>query len=151
MARSSSRPSRTYPSKIDAGIGALLGLAVVAIIFVPVMAWFESGSSRALLVGLATAPAAGLVVWILLSTHYTLEGRALIVRSGPFRWRIDIESISNVAPVRGISMRVRTSRSSPALSMGRLEITYGAGKRLTISPAQQDAFLKDLASRGVGT
>lgn len=151
MARSSSRPTRTYRSKIDVWMGAILGFAVVAMISAPVTAWLKTGNSRSLLVGLVVVPGAALVVWVLLSTNYTLEGRQLIVRSGPFRWRINIDEIRSIAPVRAIGMRIRSSRSSPALSMDRLEIVYGADKRLMISPDEQDAFLKDIATRRSGT
>ncbi len=151
MARSSSRPTRTYRSKIDVWMGAILGFAVVAMISAPVTAWLKTGNSRSLLVGLVVVPGAALVVWIALNTNYTLEGRQLIVRSGPFRWRIDIDEIKSITPVRGIGMRFRRSRSSPALSIDRLEIVYGADKRLMISPDEQDAFLKDVATRRSGT
>ena len=147
MARSSSRPSRLYRSKIDAWMGVILGFAVVAMVSAPVAAWLKTGNPRSLLVGLVVVPGVALVIWIVLNTHYTLEGRELIVRSGPFRWRIDVADIKSIAPVRGIGMRIRSSRSSPALSMDRLEIVYGADKRLMISPADQDTFLKDIATR----
>ena len=150
MARSSSRPSRPYRSKIDAWMGVILGFAVVAMVSAPLAAWLKTGNPRSLLVGLVVVPGVALVIWIVLNTHYTLEGRELIVRSGPFRWRIDVADIKSIAPVRGIGMRIRRSRSSPALSMDRLEIVYGADKRLMISPADQDAFLKDIATRRSG-
>ena len=150
MARTSSRPSRLYRSKIDAWMGVILGFAVVAMVSAPLAAWLKTGNPRSLLVGLVVVPGVALVIWIVLNTHYTLEGRELIVRSGPFRWRIDVADIKSIAPVRGIGMRIRRSRSSPALSMDRLEIVYGADKRLMISPADQDAFLKDIATRRSG-
>jgi Bacterial PH domain len=150
MARSSSRPSRLYRSKIDAWMGVILGFAVVAMVSAPVAAWLKTGNPRSLLVGLVVVPGVALVIWIVLNTHYTLEGRELIVRSGPFRWHIDVADIKSITPVRGIGMRIRSSRSSPALSMDRLEIVYGSDKRLMISPADQDAFLKDIATRRSG-
>lgn len=148
MARSSSRPARRYPSKIDAWLAAIMVFAVLAMLSAPVLAWLETHNLRTLLVGLVVLPAAGLVIWIWLSTHYTLDGRELIVRSGPFRWRIDVDSITRVAPTRGAGVRIRSSRSSPALSIDRLEITYAGGRQLTVSPAEKDAFLNDLAARG---
>jgi hypothetical protein len=127
----------------------VFGLAMAAMLGAPITVWLNTGSLRTLQVGLVILPAVGLLAWILASTHYTLEGRYLIVRSGPFRWRIDLSQITRVEQARGISMRVRSSRSSPALSMDRLLIVYDAGKQLWISPAEKDTFLKDLASRGV--
>lgn len=150
MARSSSRPSRTYRSKVDGGILAILGLAIVAMLAAPITAWLNTGNARAALVGLVMLPAIGFIAWIVTGTSYTLAGRELIVRCGPFRWRIDVSDIRSITPARGIGVRIRSSRSSPALSMDRLEIIYGGGKSLMISPAEKETFLKDIASRGGG-
>ena len=148
MARSSSRPSKRYPSKVDVWLAAIVVFAALAMLSSPVTVWLKNHDPRALLLGLVVVPAAALIAWIWLGTHYTLEGRELVVRSGPFRWRIDIDGITSARRVRGASVRFRSSRSSPALSIDRLEIVYAGGRCLTISPADKDAFLKDLAARG---
>ena len=57
----------------------------------------------------------GLPVWLLFTTYYRVSSDALRVKSGPFNWDIPLEEIHSVSPNR-------SSRSSPALSLDRLEI-----------------------------
>ena len=85
-----------------------------------------------------------LIIWIMIGTRYTLKGRELIAASGPMRWTVAIDQISGISQCRGLL----SLRAAPALSMDRLEISYGDGKRLMISPADKAAFVKDIAARG---
>jgi hypothetical protein len=58
----------------------------------------------------------------------------LRVTCGPLRLGIRLDEIHGV----------RTSRSllaSPALSLQRIEITYGNGRRILLSPEDRDGFL----------
>ena len=70
--------------------------------------------------------------------HYTLEGRNLIVRSGPFRWTIDVDEITGVEKASGFMM----ARSSPALSLDRLRIEYGRGASVMVSPRDRAGFMR---------
>lgn len=111
-------------------------LALIAL--VPLIA------SGALLLGVAMLlPIVGLPLWILLSTWYEVGDRWLLVRSGPFRWRISRSDISAIRPSRSVL-------SSPALSLDRLEIKYGNGRRILVSPADRQAFIEALGVREVG-
>jgi len=53
--------------------------------------------------------------WTFLATYYKITEQELIVKSGPFRWNIPIESIKNIEPDN-------SPISSPALSLDRLRI-----------------------------
>lgn len=77
----------------------------------------------------------GLPLWILIDTHYTFVRDELIVRSGPFRWRVPLRDIRSVTPTRDM-------QSGPALSLDRLRIDYGKGRAVLVSPAEKDAFLQ---------
>ena len=77
----------------------------------------------------------GLPLWIFVGTHYTFVRDELIVRSGPFRWRIPLRDIKSVTPTRDML-------SSPALSLDRLRIDYGKGRAVLVSPVDKDAFLQ---------
>ena len=66
----------------------------------------------------------------------------LLVRSGPFRWRVPLGQIHSVTPTRN-------PLSSPALSLDRLRIEYGDGKWILISPRERERFLEALEARGV--
>jgi len=78
------------------------------------------------------------VVWIFRTTRYELDGRELVVRSGPFRWRIDLATIESVTPSRN-------PLSSPALSLDRLQIRYRKSRFILVSPAERDRFLRALS------
>lgn len=77
----------------------------------------------------------GLSLWLLFSTHYTVSQETLTIRSGPFRWVVPLDDIQLVAPSRSVL-------SSPALSLDRLGISYGKGKKILVSPADRDGFLR---------
>src|SRR6185437_11155533 len=87
--------------------------------------------------------AALLFVWILLSTWYAFEGATLVVRSGPFAWRIPLEQIFAVRESDSV-------RSGPALSMDRLELSFGDNHHILISPRDKAAFLQALHHQAPG-
>ena len=131
---------RTYRSKVDGfvvlafcGLALALSLAVGTIFTLP--------TPERLLALLILGPAGvGLPLWTLLTTHYTIDGTSLHVRSGPFRWTIPLRDIRLITPTRD-------STSSPALSLDRLRIEYGGGRVLLVSPREKDTFLRDLQDR----
>jgi hypothetical protein len=80
-----------------------------------------------------------LMFWTLYGTNYRLLGDQLLIRSGPFRFRVPLAEITSVAPSRNPT-------SSPACSLDRLEIRYrGDRARILISPVDQAGFLEALA------
>ena len=72
---------------------------------------------------------------LLVRTHYTIMGNTLRIASGPFSWKVPIDQIESVKATRN-------PLSSPALSLDRLQITYGNGRRVMVSPADKTGFLK---------
>lgn len=144
MTRSSSRPDKVYRSKVDVWVLAIMGavLAMLAIGMIAALAkgdWMHTMQRFFVTLGLA-----GFLVWFLIGTNYTLAGRHLVVKAGPLRWTVAIDTITRIAPERGV-LRMR---SSPSLSLDRLAVHYGNGKRVLISPADKAAFIKDIAARG---
>ena len=77
----------------------------------------------------------GLPIWLALSTDYTLNDETLVVRSGPFRWRVVIADIQTIEPTNN-------PLSSPALSLDRLAVMYGNRSTLLISSADKEGFIK---------
>lgn len=73
------------------------------------------------------------ILWILFGTRYVVDQGTLVIRCGPFRQRLRISGIESVEPTR-------SPLSSPALSLDRLRITYAGGKRVMVSPADQERF-----------
>lgn len=69
------------------------------------------------------------------TTIYTIRGNELYVRSGFFKMApIDILSISRIR-------RSNNPLSAPAASLRRLEIRYGKGKFLLVSPKEEAEFI----------
>jgi len=134
-----------YPSKRDGWLGALLWVSVLGMVFAAVSFWQEPASlgvrlGFALLMGASGA----FVIWVLYSTSYKLSGNELLIRSGPFRWTVPLDSIEEIHPTRNIL-------SSPACSLDRLRIRYrGSRYGVMISPENKSAFLQDLATFSPG-
>jgi len=137
--------STVYPSKRDGLLVALLWVTVLGMVFAAVSFWQEPASLgvRAGFAALMAASGA-FVIWVLYSTSYSLSGGELLIRSGPFRWSVRLDSIEEIYPTRNIL-------SSPAFSLDRLRIRYrGSRYGVMISPENKSAFLQDLATRSPG-
>jgi hypothetical protein len=134
-----------FPSKRDGWLVAVIWMAGVLLVgtaWIPIIA----GPFGALRIPLAILhlAVAGFAFWVLYGTGYRVGDRDLLVRSGPFRWRIPIDAIASITPSSN-------PISSPACSLDRLRIAYrGArGERaLLVSPADRAGFLAALAARG---
>jgi len=127
-----------FRSQVDGWLLGLVGGSLL-LALAGVLAAAASVDDPAVWIGVVAVLAVGaLVAWLFASTRYVLAGRELVVRSGPFRWRIDLATVQSVKPTRN-------PLSSPALSLDRLDIRYGAGKFLLVSPAERDRFLAALA------
>ena len=106
------------------------------IVAIPVV---RAGSNVGIIVMVLTGVLGlGLPVWLLFSTHYTVTERELAIKSGPFKWRIERASIQYVTPSS-------SALSSPALSLKRLDIRYGEGRSVLVSPANQGDFISALS------
>lgn len=79
---------------------------VVAIIFIPIVAF---------------------VAWLWFGTGYTVTEQDLKIKAGPIRQTISLQKITNLE-------NTRNPISSPALSPDSLEIKFGDGKFVIISP-----------------
>lgn len=127
----------TFKSAIDTWFYVLaLGLPVVLI--GTILASLEVHDLPAILViAVVALISLGLPVWLMLSTRYVIQDGTLRVRSGPFRWTIPLREIRSVEPSRSVL-------SSPALSLDRLKIRYGAGRSLLVSPRDVEGFRQAL-------
>jgi hypothetical protein len=82
----------------------------------------------------------GSFIWFWTSTFYTIDRESLIIKSGPFHWIISIQDIK----------AIRTNQNTiggiikPTLSFKCIEIDYGKFKTISISPVNQDRFIKIL-------
>lgn len=81
------------------------------------------------------------LIWFpVFNTYYVLENNILIIQSLVFRWKININDITQIEPTHN-------PLSSPALSLDRLKIYYMKNGRMTtvmISPKDKEGFLNAL-------
>ena len=132
-----------FSSRIDLWLWAALAIALGACVFAvravgmrgPAIAWV------AMLVVCALALV--LPLWVVMGTHYALTERDLLIRSGPFRWRVPLDQIRSVTASRSVL-------SAPALSLDRLRIAYGRAGSILISPRDKLQFLSELQRRCPG-
>jgi hypothetical protein len=132
---------RTYRSKVDGKIAGVTVLTI-AVLIVAGATMPDRNHDTAIVLHAVSLFCLALCIWTLLGTYYVIDATSLVVRSGPFHWTVALRDIRSVQATRDI-------RSGPALSFDRLRIEYGAGRVLLISPREKDAFLADLARRGV--
>jgi hypothetical protein len=132
-----------HKSKVDAWLVAVLAISIIVSLFAAVAVLAEGSTTSWALAAFIAGIGAGLPIWLLSTTRYTLHGDQLIVQSGPFKWRVPVTEITGVTPTSN-------PLSSPALSLDRLRIDYGRGASLMISPRDKEKFLSDLevARRG---
>ena len=128
--------SRRFKSKIDRW---LLYVLVAVMVFEVVVLGAAAAQTASPIAALSIAVTALLIVALigslLVRTHYTISGNTLRIASGPFSWSVPVDRIESVRATRN-------PISSPALSLDRLQITYGNGRRIMISPADRDGFLE---------
>ena len=131
---------QVYTSKIDTWL-ALVLVGAVASCLIAFMFALSTGSVAAIAVSLPTlVVGAGLPLWLITSTTYTLCDSTLLVNSGPFKWNVPIQQINSITPTSN-------PLSSPALSIDRLRIDYGQGQSIMISPKEKGIFIEDLEAR----
>src|SRR5690625_7770959 len=88
---------QVYTSKIDTWLGFVL-LGAVALCVIVFVSSLRDGSVPAILTTLPILLiGAGLPIWLLISTRYTLSISALLLRSGPLMWYVPLESITHIA------------------------------------------------------
>ena len=128
-----------FRSKVDRNL-MLLGFAMPCVGLLALGTSARRGGEILLLCAIVTALIAVVVLWIVLSTYYEFTHDLLVAHSGPFLWRIPLREISSVRESQSV-------RSGPALSMDRLEVAWGDGRILLISPQDKTGFLEVLRSR----
>jgi len=128
--------AKRFKSKVDRWIQILLIVVIVTEIWAIGTAVMQAGDPLVTtgMIVLAIA-VVGLLVWLLVGTHYTVDRGVLKVVSGPFRWKVPIDQITTVEATK-------SPLSSPALSLDRMRIRYGKRRRIMISPADKAGFLK---------
>jgi hypothetical protein len=129
-----------YPSKRDWWITALIW-GSVAVMLAPSLVRGQAARQLAhpSMIWLAFLLGAGFMLWVLYGTSYKFSDDLLIIRCGPFRFRVPLAEVDSVEPTS-------SPLSSPACSLDRLLLRYGR-RRIMISPADKAGFLAELEMR----
>jgi hypothetical protein len=130
-----------FVSKRDGWLAALLWIASGVDFAVAAWLLLGGGGGAPAFVAPLLLVAGAFQLHALYGTDYTVDADTLRIRASLFRWRVPLAAIESIEPTSN-------PLSSPALSLDRLLIRYG-GKRIMVSPADRDAFLRALAARGV--
>jgi hypothetical protein len=84
------------------------------------------------------------LIWLpIFNTYYLVENNTLIINSLVFRWKINIDDITEIEPTHN-------PLSSPALSLDRLKIYYMKNGEITsvmISPKDKERFFQAINKR----
>jgi membrane protein YdbS with pleckstrin-like domain len=80
------------------------------------------------------------ILWMWLTTYYFLDENNLIIKFGPFKKIVQLDTIKSVR-------KTTNPLSSPALSLKRIEIVYGYYNSVLISPIHRDEFIEILSIR----
>jgi hypothetical protein len=127
---------KVFRSKVDWWLRLLLGLAIAGeFVAIGIVILERMDPVATTVTILACLAGLALFASVLLGTVYTVDRGMLRVRSGPFRWKVPIESIIAVEATR-------SPLSSPALSLDRLRIRYDQRRQIIVSPADKAGFLK---------
>jgi hypothetical protein len=122
-----------FPSKRDWWLGLLIwGLVLLA----AVPALLKPGKGQFIIM-IAVILFVG---WIWFGTGYEILDDELRIRCGPFRQRIPLQEIKEIR-------KTRSPLSAPACSLDRMEIEYGNSKRVMISPADKEGFIRLLVGK----
>ena len=137
-----SKMTTVFQSKRDAWIVALIWAGALLSVFGALTQF--TGTEPFLLrvvILIFLGSAAAFMLWVLYSIDYTLTGKNLLIRCGPFRYCVPLAEIDSVRPSHN-------PLSSPAGSLDRLQIKWNAErKRILISPSRKVDFLHELNSR----
>jgi hypothetical protein len=133
--------AKVFPSKIDRWLlWVLVGSTILSTLAcIPI--FFVTDPRLWLLVILLIGAFAALPYFLLTTTKYTVDTEVLLIRSGPFRWRVPIRDIVSITPTNN-------PLSSPALSLDRLDIKYGKHSSIMVSPLDKEGFIEALRASG---
>ena len=121
---------KLYPSKI--GLELVIPIFIIlALSFYPL---FRAPTTSKIVF---SSVVIAFITYMLLSNRYIIDGNTLIIKSGISTKKIEISSIHKIEKSRNII-------SSPASSLDRLEVSFGDGHSILISPKDKAGFIDEL-------
>ena len=139
------RKLAVFRSKKSAGLITVVA-AVLLICFAGGIFLLATGDGGDIALGIAALAASLAYLWLTIPVSYQITAGELLVRGGPFRWKIPLDSILHVR-------RSKNPMSAPAWSLARLHISYRKKNRksfVLISPKDRKAFVEKLEAAAPG-
>jgi membrane protein YdbS with pleckstrin-like domain len=124
---------QVFRSKVDVWLKLVIAGGLVAMWLAPVRRIWAGRSVDALDVVIPLLFTA-FIVWVFRTTSYVISADVLIVRSGPVRRTVPLHQVQRLRATHN-------PLSSPALSLDRIEVTYGR-RRVLISPEDKRGFVR---------
>jgi hypothetical protein len=124
-----------YHTGFGVAMAAILGVSLAPTAILGMLL----AEARVPLLG-TTAGVVLLMYALYLTTHYTFERDVLHVRCGPITVDVPYDGIRRAAPSSSLM-------SGYAMSLERIEVEYGEGDTMLISPADRESFLAELKRR----
>jgi len=122
-----------FPSKRDLWLGLLIwGLMLLG----AVPAFLKPGKGQLIIMSAVIL----FIGWIWFGTGYEILDDQLKIRCGPFRQTIPLREMKEIK-------KTRSPLSAPACSLDRMEIKYGKSKRVMISPADKENFIRTIKEK----
>lgn len=135
--------ARSFPSRVDAWLAVLVASSMGITLVASGLSFIPGPLAVAATLMAVCLLISGFILVLFTTTRYIVDDEAVLVRSGPLKWRIPLRDITEVRPTMN-------PLSSPALSLHRLDVRYGGSKSLLISPKDRPGFLAELAAREPG-
>ncbi len=133
---------RWYRSKVDWWLALVLCIPPIASVGVCIALVMDDKAAELPWGLVSVLFVLGIYFGLVFPMRYGLDDNFLHVRFGLCKQRIPLISVLQVFPTRN-------PLSSPALSLDRLHVQFGAGvfEAVMISPSDQDRFLDEFAQR----
>lgn len=126
----------TYKSKINVTLLIFVTLCLVVLPVLPLLADTATASEIWFIV-IYCPLAIAFEAYIYTSTHYTISGDTLTVKSLLLCEKIKINDITLIK-------HTHTWLSAPALSLNRIELRYKQNRTIVISPRDESRFIAQL-------
>jgi Bacterial PH domain len=138
------RKKMFFPSKKDLWMTIIIWSVILACIIPPILSIEPIGvimlpsilDTKPVTTVIMVVPAI-LLAWIWFGTGYKIENSKLEIQSGPYKKTINIDEINKVR-------NTKNPFTAPALSMDKIEISYGKYEFITISPKNKEEFIRQL-------
>ena len=136
--------SKKFICKKDLSFGIFLvisGLVIIGVsIVLPFLTDDNYSLSKLIITTLIITQVFGLYFWLWFGTNYSIDNDKLIVRFGPFIWRVAIKEITLIR----LNQKTIGGIWKPTLSWNCIEIKYKKDSSISLSPVDESEFLDRL-------